>query len=200
MRFLATTLLLAALVAPEAQAQFYQAPTEGFQFGGRLYAAGLGLEDDRGNDDTASGGGLGVRVGYGFSPTVTAFLALEGAQLSPDENDFGDEFALGTVDLGARFNLQPSASVNPYVQLALTGQVAAFDVPGTSETLDLRGGGITLGGGIVYFFSQDVGLDVGVDLTGGRFTEIEFDGEVTDNFDDIDSAIVRLGVGVIWTP
>ncbi|MEL6614329.1 MAG: outer membrane beta-barrel protein [Bacteroidota bacterium] len=200
MRFLATALLTAALLAPEASAQYLSSPTEGFQFGGRLYGAGLGIEDDRGNDDTASGGGLGVRVGYGFSRTVTAFLSLEGAQLTPDENEFGEEFALGTLDLGARFNLSPSAAVNPYAEVALTGQVAAFDVPGTSETLDLRGGGLTVGGGIVYFFSQDVGLDVGVDLTAGRFTEVEFDGEVTDNFEEIDSGIVRLGFGVVWNP
>ena len=177
-----------------------QAPTEGFQLGGRLYAAGLGLDGGSGDDETSSGGGLGLRVGYGFSRIVTGFIALEGAGMEPDESQFGQEFGLGTVDLGVRFNLNPAAKLNPYAEVALTGQVASYDVTGTDENLDLRGGGLTLGGGLVYRFSRAVGLDVGLDLTGGQFTQLAFDGETTDNFEAIDSGIARLGVGVVWTP
>lgn len=189
-------LLLALLAAVPAQAQRYD--RSGFALGARVYGAGLSVESD-GEDETNSGGGLDVRVGYGFNRTVSVFLNVGGARMQP-EADAADTYTLGTADLGAQVNLLPSKAVNPYLRLALTGQTAVFDVPGTSEDLEARGGGITAGVGLQVALSRSAQLDFSLDATGGRFTELAFDGESTDNFDAIDSGIARLGVGLTFMP
>lgn len=188
-------LSLAALLVPAGASA--QAGRDGLSLSATVYAAQLSVDD--GSDESSdSGGGIGVEVAYGFTPRLAAFLALGGAAMEPE--DGGEGYGLGTADLGLRFNLRPSSRLNPYLQAAVTGQVASFDVPGTSADLEARGGGLTLGGGLLYDLSPSVAFDVALDVTGGRFTELAFDGESTDNFDEIDSAIVRLGVGLVVKP
>ncbi len=186
---------LVAFLLPAAASA--QAGREGLSLSAHVYAAQLSVEVG-GDESSDSGGGLGGEVAYGFTPRLAAFLALGGASMEPE--DGGDGYGLGTADLGLRFNLRPSSRLNPYLQAAVTGQVASFDVPGTSADLEARGGGLTIGGGLLYDLSPSVSFDVALDLTGGRFTELAFDGESTDNFDEIDSGIVRLGVGAVFKP
>ena len=174
-----------------------QAPDrEGFGVGARLYGASLSIDID-GYTESASGGGAELRVGYRFNPTVSVFLSAGGATLQPEGENL-DAYRFGTADLGAQFNLLPSRALNPYLRAALTGQVAAFDIPGTSDNLEARGGGITLGGGLLYAVSPKLSLDLSLDATGGRFTELVFDGDTTSNFDEIDSGIGRLGFGLVF--
>jgi hypothetical protein len=169
-----------------------------FTVGGRVYAASIAMAAG-GPTTTESGGGLEAEVAYAFTKTVSVFLATGAAAIVADEGPGADTYGLGTADLGVKFSILPSSRLSPYVQAALTGQVAAFDVEGTSENLEFRGGGVTLGGGLLYSVSDRVVVDFSVDATGGRFTEVAFDGETPDDFEEIDTGIGRLGVGVVWS-
>ncbi|HEX9951046.1 MAG TPA: outer membrane beta-barrel protein [Rubricoccaceae bacterium] len=189
-------LLLLALTAATAHAQ--TPDREGFGLGARVYAAGLSVDSD-GETETDTGGGLDVRVSYGFNRTVLAFFNLGGARLQP-EDDGLDSYILATADLGAQFNILPSNALNPYLRVALTGQTASFDIPGESENLEARGGGLTAGVGLLYAANPKLSLDLSLDATGGQFSELAFDGESTDNFEAIDSGIARFGVGLVFMP
>lgn len=192
-------LVLLALCLAALPAAAQSPAGEGLTLGARAFGVGLGY-DPVGPDDnvTDSGGGLGVQVGYGVSRSVTLFLTLEGAAMEPDGG--GDGYGLGVADLGARFHLTPSARLVPYLSAALTAQNAAFDVPNTDDDLNASGGGLTLGAGILYGLSRSVALDVGLQATGARFSRLEFAGNSTENFDDIEAAIVRLGIGIVARP
>ena len=97
-----------------------------------VYAAQLSIDGGAG-DASGSGSGVAGEIACGFTPRLAAFLALGGAAMEPENG--GDGYGLGTGDLGLRFNLRPSARLNPYLQVAVTGQVALFDVPRASADL-----------------------------------------------------------------
>lgn len=202
-----TLALLAALAAPLAAQPLpvnasAEARTEGFFISPRLYAASLTLEDA---DETDGGGGLGLRLGYGFNKTVAVFVAFEGAGIDSGEEDIAgvdEDYGLGSFDLGAQFSLLPSNAVNPFLRVGLNGTAAVFDVARLDSDDDPRfsGGGLTLGGGAEFRLSDTLGLEAALDLTGGQFNEIEGFGFSTTNFDEIDFGTARLGLGLVWRP
>ena len=51
--------------------------TEGLFLEAYFQGNGVTVEDD----DTDSGRGLGIKVGYGFSPLFTAYLGVDGASM-----------------------------------------------------------------------------------------------------------------------
>ena len=207
---LAIAALLAVAAAPRASgqplppgSQVYQPPSidrTGISVGGRLYSAGVSIDLGEFGGDVTSEQGFGAELdlGYGITRTVGVFFNVGGAAINGA--DGGDDYGLGTADLGLRFNILPSSSFNPFVQVAATGQAAVFDVDGTSENLELRGGGLTLGLGALYRLSDSVDLDFGIDVTGGAFNEFVFDGESESGFDELPSGIARLGVGLVFRP
>lgn len=192
---------LLALASP-ARAQ----GTRGFFLNGHLLWASLSGENrDTGEDFSDDGPGLGFRAGYGFSERIGGYVALEGASIFPDENagTLEDErFGLGMVELGARFNFPAGRKIVPYAEAALAAHEVRFDFVGTTTDLRVRGGGLTLGGGLQYFLSRTLALDAGLDLTFGRFTEAEFDGpdaDVSFDLEDTDATIARLNLGLsLW--
>ena len=197
MRFL----LLLALSATAVHAQ--SPDRTGFALGARAFAAGLSNESDGETDTgvrltgTDAGVGLDVRASYGFNRTVSVFFNLGGAQMRPEDPE-DVQFVLGVADLGVQFNVLPSSSLNPYLRVALTGQVASFNVAGTNATEDARGGGLTSGVGLLYSVTPQLALDLSLDATGGQFSELVFDGESTDDFEAIDTGIGRLGFGLVY--
>ncbi|GAB5534654.1 MAG: hypothetical protein Rubg2KO_09030 [Rubricoccaceae bacterium] len=196
-------LILAVLVgAPVAQAQ---APTQGFFVSPRLYAAGAAVES---SDEVTTGGGLGLRLGYGFSKTVTAFAAIEGAGLDANNELFGVEDAttLGSFDLGAEFHILPSRGIDPFLRVAFNATTSRYDIETVGGTtpgrLEVRGRGLTLGAGVQVGVSRTLDIELALDLTGGTIEEFEvtngrFEGTVA-----IDEGFgaSRLGVGLVWRP
>ena len=189
-------LLLALTVAAPVAAQ-----TEGFFFSPRLLSAGISVEDENEVDD---GGGLGLRAGFGFTPTVTGYLAIDGARISSGNEDvFGvdSEYDLGVIDLGAQFNLLPSSKVNPFLRVALNASSARFNVERVSQNNDpvLSGSGLTLGGGAELRFSRKLAADLAVDITGGRIRSAKYFDVIVEGEGD-SYGIVRLGAGLVWRP
>jgi opacity protein-like surface antigen len=67
------------------------------------------------------------------------------------------------------------------------------------DDLSLSGLGLTLGGGLKYYFSPALALDAGLRYTFGQFTSIEFQGERED-LDDVSTMTARIDIGLAWFP
>ena len=55
-------------------------------------------------------------------------------------------------------------------------------------------------GGLKYFLSRLLALDVGVDLIFGKFSDVRVGGITVQNVLDVDAASGRLMVGLSWFP
>ena len=195
------TVLLLLLLTPISVASA-QAPTEGFFVAPRVFSAGVSAEE---GEEADAGGGLGLRFGYGFSKTVTAFVALEGASIDPGPDGVfrnTEPYALGSFDLGAQFNLLPSSGVNPFLRVALNGTSARYNVDflDADDDPEVRGGGLTLGAGADIRLSQALALELALDVASGTIQEVEV-GNITVAGDGDDGyATARLGLGLVWRP
>lgn len=198
---LASTLCAALLLlftAADAQAQRHS-NTRGFFLNVHLNGTSISYDEERfpNRDNTDSGGGAGLKVGYGISPLVTFYLGLNGSSMQP-EGDDSQSYTLAHVDLGAQFNFGAGRNrAVPYAELALTARQAT--VTAGPIDLEIRGGGITAGGGLKYFLSPMLALDGGLNFTFGTFTEVEV-GAFREDIQDIGAVSARLAVGLSWYP
>lgn len=150
---------------------------------------GLTVEDA----DAEGGRGFGVKVGYGFNPLFTLYAGLDAANMRTDGGNYG----YGLFDIGGQFNFRSGPhAVVPYLDLALTGQAAVFDIGG--DDLVFSGAGITLGGGLKYFVSPLVAIDGALSTTLGSFREAEYRGDRETV--DASTSGVRIGLGISWYP
>ncbi len=195
------TLLAAFLIltAGSALAQ-RRSNTTGIFLNAHLNATGISYNlsdfDDEG-DETDSGGGLGLQVGYGFSPLVTVYLAANGSGM---KNDSDDAYTLSHVDLGVRFNFGAGRRTVPYANLAFGYRAARVEVGRRGSEIEYSGGGLTLGGGVQYFLSPALALDGGLQVTLGTFTDVRVNNVIVEDRLDVESASVRLGFGLSWFP
>lgn len=188
--------------------------TKGVSFRAHVGGASWHLDDSRLFDEQNRGGGLGVGLSYGVSELITLVLNLDAAGMQPD---FGQDYTLSHADLGVRFTFaSDSRRLRPFAQISLTGFEAERDLgfivsrvsrgPGDSgdfrdhlgDEVQVTGGGLTLGGGIMYFFNPKLALDVGLDLTLGQVSSIKYRDIAIDQH--IDSFSSRLNVGLAWYP
>jgi hypothetical protein len=178
---------LSAQMSGGAQNSSVRSNTTGLHLGLGLNGSAQRIEDY----DAESGGGLALRIGYGFSPLVTVFLASEGAWM-PD-----DEYALGHGDLGVRLNFSDAANnLRPYIDAALSSRVMQDD------DFQVSGLGATLGGGLQVFFSAPVALDVGLKWTYGQYNTVRDrqSGVSVTNSDGINASSARFNIGLSWYP
>lgn len=193
--FLALTLSLGLSVAPSLDAQMpdwarengARSNTRGLHLGASLNGSAQQVD----GADTESGGGIGLRLGYGFSPLVTLYIASEGAWFSEHE------YALGHGDLGLRFNFASADNkLRPYLDVAASGRAMQ------DEIYQISGFGGTLGGGLQYFLSTPLALDLGLKWTFGSYTTVkERDSGTSVSADDgIDASSARFNIGLSWYP
>lgn len=187
-RSLLLTVTMVAFVGI-ASAQY---STEGFFV--RPHFLGAAWELDDFETDTQAGGGMGVGLGYGFTKTVAAYIEFSGAQINPDE---GDEYVLAHVDLGAIFTVgAPTSKVKGNFMVALNGRAFELDQPGAN--VEGTGGGLTAGGGVLYFVSQKVALDFNLLWSVGEISEIKVNGLTWTT--NLDATSTRFNFGVAWYP
>lgn len=197
-RTLALTLSLLFLASASARAQ--ESTTRGFNLGLHAQGASLLIDDERSN-----AGGGGIWIGYGFNRTVQLFVQLDAAEFDVQDASVEGTWTMGHGDLGVRFHFANSLrSWVPYLQAAVTGRVVSVtdgvinDVAQT-EDISIVGGGLTLGGGLLVYFSESFGLDLQLDWTGGTFTQLEV-GNTTVTGLDLEAQSTRLNIGVTWWP
>ena len=193
MRFLlaASALLLTAIPA-SAQAS----NTEGLFLHLALDGQSLDYSDD-GIDNRDGGGGLALRVGYGFSPVFTLYGGLSGADMDGGDNPVaGGDYGFGAGEIGARFHFNRGSDLRPYLDVALRGVVADLEERGA----EFRGGGVALGGGLAYYLSPTVALDAAVRVGGGRFDDLDLGRVSLDLGDDSGYGEGRISLGVTLYP
>ena len=189
--------LLLAVAAP-ASAQS-RSNTEGLYLGGSLGSTAL-FFDEADYDVNDEGGGLNLRVGYGFSRLFTLYLGVGGARIDGVNNGLvNDEYDFGYGELGALFHFSSARRAwVPYLDIALAGVEASYD---DDFDLAFRGGALALGGGVKYYVSEPLALDFGLRVRGGAFDEVETGRARFDlNADDFEFGTAQLTFGLSWFP
>jgi len=200
------TIGLSALVAGtllSAGSLDAQSGNRGFMINAHL--AGSALSGTGAESITESGGGLGLGVGYGFNDRIVLFFNLDAASMEYDDDVEADEESYGLVtgDLGVRVNFgNEGMKVRPYLNAAFSGvaRVEEYEVLGEEVEQVVSGGGVTIGGGLQYFFSPRFALDVAVQATQGAFTDVTVDDEDEEFDEGVAFSTSRLQLGVTWHP
>lgn len=189
------------LVVDQAAAQ--ESTTRGFTFG--LHVTGASLEVEGANNDRESAGGGGIRVGYGLNRNFTLFVRADGAKFDDLTTDNVEgQWTMGHFDIGARYNFANSLRRwIPFVEAALGYRAVSVDNPVVDNIprneLSITGAGLTLGGGVDYYFSETWALDLQLLWTGGEFTTLRIDNVSTSGL-AFDATSSRVTLGVAWWP
>lgn len=171
-----------------------------------LHAAGNALTPVGADTESETGGGLGLALGYGFNDRITLYFNLDAAAVEYDEDAIDapdDTYDLVTGDLGVRVNFgNPALKLRPYINAAFTGVAAAEQYEFAGEDVDqiIAGGGVTIGGGLQYFFSPRLALDLGLQATQGAFTEVSIDDEEEEFEEGVAFTSSRVQLGLTWHP
>ncbi|HEY0673639.1 MAG TPA: outer membrane beta-barrel protein [Longimicrobiales bacterium] len=190
--------LSASVAVSPAAAQ--QSTTRGFNIGAHLQGASLKVEDD----DPSGGGGLGLRVGYGFNRRLTGYLEADGIAFDVENPDLEGEWTMAHVDLGMRYNFANSLRRwVPFLDAAIGARAVSVE-DATSDGEDVgkvtfSGGSFSLGGGISFFTSEKFALETLVKFTGGTFEQVDV-GSVSVNDLDIEASSFRFKLGMSWWP
>ncbi len=167
-----------------------------------IHFQGSSLKVQDGERSNAGGGG--VWLGYGFNRTFQLFLQLDGAEFDVADSDVEGAWTMGHVDLGARFHFANSLRRwVPYLQAALTGRAVSVDNATVNQApeaeVSIFGGALSLGGGLMIYFSQTLALDLQLLWSGGEFTEVSINNVTVSGF-EIDAQSSRFNVGLSWWP
>lgn len=197
-------LALFAAAAPSLHAQTARSNTRGIMFGAHLNGSALTYE----KQDTESGGGAGITMGWGFTPKLQVFLNVDAAKVdikvSPGNGqdpdiDVGESYALVHGDIGLRYSFaNPSRAFVPYVSAAFSTRAATAEVLG--EDVSISGPAFTVGGGIQYFFTEKLALDAGLLFSTGKFDTVKIGNVTIDGIDSETSNTTRVNIGVKFFP
>lgn len=186
--------LIAATAVPAAGQEAMRSNLSGLSLGVHLSGAAIEFDDDGSQRD--SGGGLGLRFGYGFTPAIEAILEMQAARIGGSDGD--EDYTLVNVDLGARYNFLGTASaVRPFVGVAVNSRQMSSKLEG--ETVDARGFGGSVSGGVHYFFRPNLSVEGALTYTGGSFSEMKVgNGKWEDLPSAVDAGSTRFDVGISW--
>ena len=194
--------LAASIAASPAVAQ--KSTTRGFTLGAHLQGASLKVNEEGEDTEANSGGGLGVRLGYGVNRRFTPYFEVDAIVFDVANPDFGGYWSMGHVDFGLRFNFANSLRRwVPFLEGALGVRFVDVDdatINGTDVgPLNFSGGAASLGGGISFFATEKFALETLVKFTGGTFEQVEV-GNVSINDLDIEAESFRFKIGFAWWP
>jgi opacity protein-like surface antigen len=196
---LALSVLFALAAAPLSAQGAVRSNTKGLLLGAGF--AWQSIEVDEFSDDSESGMGLDLNVGWGFTPKFAVLVDLSAVSLDDDEG--GEDIVLAHFDLLARYSFANAArAFVPYIEAGFNGRALAqddADVDGEIGDLSLTGSGLSLGGGVQYFMTPKWALNANLKWTNGEFNEVEFE-NVSISGLDIDATTTRLTLGVTWYP
>lgn len=179
---------IALLVSTDSLAAQQQTAPQplGFHLGVHLNGSSIQFTDQ---ETTEAGGGLGLRLGWGFSPSLTLFVGADGATMEQGE------YTLGQSDIGLRYRFSsPERRGAAYLDGAFSYWLAETDVLG--PTVEVSGPAFTVGAGYLHFFSSSVALDVGLRLGFGAFDTVS--SSTTSVEIDEPARTARFNVGISW--
>jgi hypothetical protein len=196
-------LAVAVLAVSPSTSIAQKSNTQGFM--GNIHFNGVSVtppKQDGEKSETGSGGGVGFRAGWGFSHNFTIFAGVDVAKVEFDDTD-GD-FGMVHLDFAVIYNFaNPDRKLIPYLEIG--GSARAFGAtlkdPGSGAEADFAqgGGGWMAGAGVNYFFTRSTALNVGLNIGGGKFEDMEIDDTtIADTGGDAGSA--RFNVGLTFYP
>ena len=195
-RMLKAAALGVAFASLSSVAQAQKVTTEGLTLGLDASYANVKLDGDI--EESGSGFGAALRVGYGFNRMWQPYINWSTTKIDVDGGDYG----LGSLDLGTRINFpRAGASWVPFADVAYNVRAAAADIDdgaGGTQRLELDGSAFTLGGGVQWYMNDRWSLDGGLQYQIGGFDEGELDGMSGDV--DVDANTLRLNFGFSWRP
>lgn len=163
--------------------------TRGLNLGIHLNGSALEYEEWQG---TESGGGGGVRLGYGFNDLFTMYTQVDYANMASADGTENYDFT--QLDIGGRFSFRArSKTLRPYVDVAVSGRAARTEYLGSPLTMS--GSAFTLGGGLQYYFARHAAIDVGFKGSGGAFDRITYEG-TTETFEGGNATSSRFNLGL----
>lgn len=163
--------------------------TRGLNLGVHLTGSALEYEEWQG---TESGGGGGVRLGYGFNDLFTMYAQVDYTNMI--SADGTEDYDLGQLDLGGRFSFRArSKTLRPYLDVAVSGRAMQTEYLGSPLTMS--GSAFTLGGGLQYYFARHAAIDMGIKGSGGKFNRITYEG-TTETFEGGNASSSRFTLGL----
>lgn len=183
-------LIIAAVPTP-ANAQ--ESRSQGFFLGGGFEGVGISIED---NDDTESGSGFGLTVGYGFTPKLSIYGHFSGGNVE-DANGF--DYSIGHFDVGTRAHFRaPDHALVPFVQAGLSSRALQQDFD--TDEIEASGLGLAVGGGLNYHFNPAFAFTASATWSLGNVGNFKVNGTSIDEVDSSGMTTARIHLGVTWFP
>lgn len=198
MTHMRTTLAMILIVASATSASAQATPdVRGLHLGAAFSATSIKLDETEFSDDDSDGGiGINVQGGYNFTRNLGLLLSLSGATVDADD---ADDYGVAHIDLLGRASFPGRSSLVPYVELGITGVGASYE-PELADKVELRGGGVTIGAGLNYFFTRRAAFDLGLRFTGGEIDKAEIADREIDIPDGVGFRTTRLNIGFAFYP
>jgi hypothetical protein len=182
----------AAAAAPQQIiAQGGKSRARGFFLGGSYEGNGVVVED---SEETDSGSGYGITIGYGFTSTLALYGQLNGASV----DSAGGSYDVGHFDLGLRVHfLAPAKRFVPFVQGGFSARALRQDIGADEE--EYSGAGFAFGGGINIHFIPALAFTTGITWSLGNINNYKLNG-TEEPIDSFGVTTARFHIGIIWFP
>ncbi len=190
------SILLSAVIAAPASAQRV-ADVRGLHLGAALNATSIKLDETAfSDDDRDSGLGANIYAGYNFTKNLGLLLSVTAAKLSTDDTE---DYTVAHLDLLGRVSFPGRSALVPYLELGVAGLGVEYTPDGADE-VELEGTGITVGGGLNYFFTRRAALDLGFRYTMGEFGSAQIRDRDIETGDGVGFNTARLNLGIAFYP
>lgn len=150
------------------------------------------------DENSGSGSGFGVRVGYGFTQRLEAFGQYDMSYMELEQLD-AESFKISSLTGGLRFNFRATTRpLRPFLELGYarrTGQIDQVINGNTYDNIQFRGGALHVGGGLNYYVALPLALSLNAAFQGGGKSGIQVNG--FDSSDRADVTTLRVSLGLI---
>jgi opacity protein-like surface antigen len=168
----------------------------GFHLGAAVNATSIKLDETAFSDDQRENGyGANIYAGYNFTKNLGLLLSLTAANINDSDTE---DFSVAHIDLAGRASFPGRSALVPYLEVGVAAVGAEYTVQG--EEVELEGTGISLGGGLNYFFTRRVALDLGFRFTAGEFGTAKIANREVETGDGVGFNTTRLNLGLAFYP
>jgi len=193
-------LLAAALVSVTfaAAANAQRVPdVRGLHLGAAVNATSIKLDETAFSDDQRENGyGANIYAGYNFTQNLGLLLSLTASNINDSDTE---DFGVAHIDFLGRASFPGRSAFVPYLEIGVGLVGAEYEVEGEEVEL-VEGTGITFGGGLNYFFTRRVALDLGFRFTTGEFGTAKIDNREVEIGDGVGFNTTRLNLGFAFYP
>lgn len=171
--------------------------TEGFRIGiSAGYKHWTSSYFNRLDETEPTGLGGGINIGYGLNQHLELFASYDWHTFK-FKNEW-DDYGLSAIGVGARFNFGGTLqAVRPFVELGYNYQsllISPVELNGQTFEYHMKGGSISLGGGLNYFVTPKLAIMGKVGANLGKFSSFLVDRDGIEDRPDVKT--FQFGIGV----